>query len=198
MWFPSHMECPVCQTGEAVRVIKVDFNRPGKEKELALLGLLPGEALQAASEAFRFWSFQKSLEHDWSQDEQADLKLQGERLKAALTDRSNAAEAALHQLSKKGTSLSRELTKAAAQRERLQEELVKARKRRDRAQPLGLDTLPTKKYKEERTGFLEINFRQSARRSDALSEFKHERAATSWKTNPIPGSQRVRETFFTP
>ena len=196
LWFPSNMECPVCQTGEAVRVIKVDFNRPRREKELALLGLLPGEALQAASEAFRFWSFQKALEHDWSQHEHADLQLQGRRLKTALTDRGNAADIALYQLSKKGTSLSRELTKAAARRDFLQEELGKARKRLARSQPVQLETLPTKKYKEERSGLLEVNSaRQPASRSAAnLSEFKQDRAAT----NPLPGSQRVRDRFFTP
>ena len=129
MWFPSHMECPVCQTGQAVRVVKVDFKKACKEKELALWGFLPGEAFEAAAEAFRFWTFQKTLEYDWWQDEHGDLRLQADRLKQALSQRSNEAEAALHQLSQKGLSLFRELRNATSRRDLLQEEVSRARKR---------------------------------------------------------------------
>ena len=211
MWFPSHLECPVCQTGKACRVVKVDLNKAHKEKELALLGFLPGEALEAASEAFRFWAFQKTLESDWSQDEHDDLQLQRQRLKHALTDRSNEAEAAVQHLSQKSMSLARELRTASAQRDSLQEQL-RARKRAVGSAGLVMTDSQeafseAKKQQPRATRLAKTAFdadEYSVRPSAGLSqscmdwaEFPRSYGADFWKTISKPGTgQRLKDSFF--
>mmetsp|Transcript_63596 Transcript_63596/g.200980 ORF Transcript_63596/g.200980 Transcript_63596/m.200980 type:complete len:287 (-) Transcript_63596:80-940(-) len=130
-WFASNVECPVCRSG-AVRMLKVDFRRPRRERNLAMMGFLPSQVFQAASEAFEFWAQQKMLEHDWQMEAGARLQAREDRLRSAYQERATEVERVMTMLSQKKQELTERLHDAAAHGNALQTEAAEARKKIER------------------------------------------------------------------
>eukprot|EP00930_Biecheleria_cincta_P076844 TRINITY_DN64066_c0_g1_i1.p1 TRINITY_DN64066_c0_g1~~TRINITY_DN64066_c0_g1_i1.p1 ORF type:complete len:271 (-),score=56.33 TRINITY_DN64066_c0_g1_i1:52-864(-) len=128
-WFASHVDCPLCKDGGAVRIVKVDFSRPRRQVDLAMVGFSPEEILQAASEAFGLYSSQKMLEHDWQTEAGLRLKACKHRLQQSVEHQLDRARTAYEGLSQQNGQLKEELRKAQFRRGRLQDEVGKAGKR---------------------------------------------------------------------
>lgn len=128
-WFASHVDCPLCKDGCAVRIVKVDFSRPRRQVDLAMVGFSPEDILQAASKAFRLYSHQKMLEHDWQADAGHRLKACKHKLQQSVEHQLDRAKAAYEGLSQKNVQLKDDFRKAQFRRGRLQDELGKASRR---------------------------------------------------------------------
>lgn len=121
-WFASNVDCPVCHGSGAVRVLKVDFNRPSKERNLAMMGFLPSQVFQAASEAFGFWAQQKMLEHDWQAEVSKKSQVREARLRGTYQERAREVSKVIEALTQKKTKLKQQLREMLAHGEQLKEQ----------------------------------------------------------------------------
>eukprot|EP00441_Pelagodinium_beii_P047229 CAMPEP_0197621132 /NCGR_PEP_ID=MMETSP1338-20131121/1761_1 /TAXON_ID=43686 ORGANISM="Pelagodinium beii, Strain RCC1491" /NCGR_SAMPLE_ID=MMETSP1338 /ASSEMBLY_ACC=CAM_ASM_000754 /LENGTH=206 /DNA_ID=CAMNT_0043190485 /DNA_START=212 /DNA_END=832 /DNA_ORIENTATION=+ len=121
------MECPLCRGGQAVRVMKVDFDRPRRARDLSMVGFLPGEIFEAASEAFSFWASQKTIEHDWQAEAGSKLVGRRERLEQTVDERLQQATSVFNDLTHEKSALAAKLLAAQVQRDKLKAEVAAKR-----------------------------------------------------------------------
>jgi len=131
-WFASNVDCPVCRAGGPVRMLKVNCKRPRKERNLAMLGFLPSQVFQAASEAFEFWAQQKMLEHDWQAEASVKLEARESRLRGTYQERAMEVERVISQLSEQKYALEQRLCDMTSRGDALRVQAEEAQVRLER------------------------------------------------------------------